>query len=220
MEKLTNNIAGKVATELKLDNDNEEIIAYGMFALIHMVLSVVLIIIFGLIFRVTIEAIIVCFAGTILRKYSGGAHASSPGKCAAIGTIICIGQALLFLFLIGPVITPGLLIYLGIGIFTLSYYFIYKLAPVDSPAKPIRTKEKKARMKKGSIFVLSAYIIIVMINIFIYIFIRDKRFMVYSLCIYGGVAWQIFTLTTPGHNAMNKIDTFLNKILIINKGGK
>jgi accessory gene regulator B len=220
MEKLTTNIAGKVATELKLDNDNEEIIAYGMFALIHMVLSVVLIIIFGLIFRVTIEAIIVCFAGTILRKYSGGAHASSPGKCAAIGTIICIGQALLFLFLIGPVITPGLLIYLGIGIFTLSYYFIYKLAPVDSPAKPIRTKEKKARMKKGSIFVLSAYIIIVMINIFIYIFIRDKRFMVYSLCIYGGVAWQIFTLTTPGHNAMNKIDTFLNKILIINKGGK
>lgn len=220
MEKLTNNIAGKVAAELKLDNDNEEIIAYGMFALIHMVLSVVLIIIFGLIFRVTIEAIIVCFAGTILRKYSGGAHASSPGKCAAIGTIICIGQALLFLFLIGPVITPGLLLYLGIGIFILSYYFIYKLAPVDSPAKPIRTKEKKARMKKGSIFVLSAYIIIVMINIAMYSYFGDKRFLVYSLCIYGGVAWQIFTLTTPGHNAMNKIDTFLNKILIINKGGK
>ena len=220
MEKLTNNIAGKVAAELNLDNDNKEVIAYGLFALMNMALSIILIIIFGMIFHVTMEALIVCFTGSILRKYSGGAHATSPGRCTAIGTIICIGQAILFLFLIGPVITPGLLLFLGIVIFTLAYYFIYKLAPVDSPSKPIRTKEKKIRMKKGSIFLLNVYVVIVGINIFMYIFLRDERFMVYSLCIYGGVAWQIFTLTTLGHSTANKIDTFLNEILKIKKGGK
>ncbi|MBL4937548.1 accessory gene regulator B family protein [Clostridium sp. YIM B02515] len=217
MEKLTNNIAGKVAAELKLDNDNKEVISYGMFALMHIALSIILIIIFGLIFHVTIEALIVCFTGAILRKYSGGAHASSPGNCAVIGTIICIGQALLISAVIGPVITSSVLIFLGMGTFGVSYYFIYKLAPVDSSAKPIRSKEKKIRMKKGSIFVLCAYIVIVIINVAINIFSRDKRFIVYSLCIYGGVIWQVFTLTRLGHSTVNKIDSFLNNILGIIK---
>lgn len=213
MEKLANSIALKVSTELKLDNDNKEIIAYGMFALINIVLSIVLIIIFGLIFHVTIEALIVCFVGSTLRKYSGGAHASSPSNCAMIGTIICIGQALLFLFLIGPVIAPGVVLLLGIWIFPLAYYLIYKLAPVDSPAKPIKSKEKRIRMKKSSIIVLSAYIIIVMANAAIYISSKNKSFLVYSLCIFGGVAWQAFTLTHLGHSTMNKIDAFFNHIL-------
>lgn len=220
MEKFTQNIAVKISEELKLDNDNKEIIAYGMFALFHIALSIFLVIIFGLIFHVTVEALIVCFTGSILRKYSGGAHADSPGKCAAIGTAICIGQAIVFLFLIAPVITPGLLVLLGIGIFPLSYYLIYKLAPVDSPSKPIKKKEKKIRMKKGSIFVLSTYIMIVVINATIYIYTRDKRFLVYSLCVYGGVAWQIFTLTRTGHSTMNKMDVFLSQILTIKKGGE
>lgn len=220
MEKLTNNIASKVAAELKLDNNSREIIAYGMFALIHIALSIILVIIFGIMFHVAIEALIVCFVGGILRKYSGGAHASSPSTCAAIGTIICIGQALLFSYLIGTVITLNVLVLFGIVVFTLSYYFIRKLAPVDSPTKPIKTKEKKIRMQKGSIFILSVYSIIVIINITAYIFLKDKRFLIYSLCVYGGIAWQIFTLTRVGHIIMNSIDTFLNHIVTIKKGGK
>ena len=220
MEKLTNDIAKKLAAELKLDNNSREIIAYGMFALIHIALSIILVIVFGLIFHVTLEALIICFSGSILRKYSGGAHASSPGRCAAIGTFICVGQALLFLYLLGSVINLKLLLFLGIVIFVWSYYFVYKLAPVDSLAKPIKTKEKKIRMKKRSIFLLSTYIIIVVINVAIYILLRDTRFLIYSLCIYGGVAWQIFTLTRVGNIIMNKMDAFLNQIVTIKKGGK
>lgn len=220
MEKLTNNIASKVAVELKLDSDSRDIIAYGMFALIHIVLSIIFVIVFGLIFRVTVEALIISFAGSILRKYSGGVHASSPGRCIGIGTIICIGQALLFFYLLGSVINLKLLLFLGIVIFTLSYYIIYKLAPVDSLAKPIKTKEKKIRMKKGAIFVLSVYIIIVVINTAIYTSFGDKRFLIYSLCIYGGTVWQIFTLTRVGHIIINSIDAFLNHTLAIKKGGK
>lgn len=220
MEKLTNNIADRVAAEFKLDKDNRDIIAYGTFAIMSIALSIIFVIIFGLIFHVMIEALIICFAGSILRKYSGGAHASSPGRCIAIGTFICIGQALLFTFLIGSVITLSLFIFLGIGVFALSYYLIYKLAPVDSSAKPIKTKEKKIRMKKGSIIILGAYIIIAVINTAIYIILRDKSFLIYSLCIYGGVAWQTFTLTRVGHSIINSIDDFLNHILAIKKGGK
>lgn len=220
MENLTNIIAGKIADELKLDNDNKEIIAYGTFALMQIALSIVLIIVFGIIFKVLNEALIISFAGSILRKYSGGAHASSPGKCAIIGTFICIGLALLFSLLIGPLTNSSIIVSLGLVIFSLSYYFIYKLAPVDSLAKPIKTNKKKIRMRKRSIFVLSIYLIIVVINIVMSTYYRDRIFLIYSLCIYGGVVWQVFTLSTPGHRTMNKIDTFLDQILKFRRGVK
>jgi len=217
MERLTNNIASKIAEELQLDNDSREIIAYGMFVIVDIALTILLVIIFGLLFHVTVEALIVCFTGSILRKYSGGAHAGSPGKCAVITTVICVGLALFFTFLIAPVITPRLLILLGIGIFPLSYYLIYKLAPVDSSSKPIKKKEKRDRMKKGSIFVLCGYIILVAINAIIYFYTKNKSFIVYSMCVYGGSAWQVFTLTKAGHTTVNKMDEFLSRILTIKK---
>lgn len=220
MEKLTNKIAGKIAVELKLDNDNKEVIAYGIFAMLDIALSILLIVIFGLIFHVLVEALIVCFTGSILRKYSGGAHASSPGKCAAIGTIICIGQAMLFTFLIPSEVNTFTIPLIGIFIFLWSYYLIYKLAPVDSAAKPIRTKEKQSRMKKGSFFTLSLFAVIIFINTVIFIFFKDKKIMVYSLCLYGGIVWQTFTLTKAGHKTMHKMDSFLNHILIFSKGGR
>ena len=100
MEKLSNNIANKVASELTLDENNREVIAYGTFALIQMLLSITLVFLFGLLFHVAFEALIISFTGSILRKYSGGVHASSPGICTFIGTIVCVGQAVLISLLI------------------------------------------------------------------------------------------------------------------------
>jgi accessory gene regulator B len=217
MEKLTKNIADKIAEELNLDNDNKEVIAYGMFALMHMALSVILVVIFGFILHVATEALIISFTVSILRKYSGGAHASSPGVCTFSGTVICIGQALLISVFIGQLVSPGILLILSVLTFSWSYYLIHKLAPVDSPAKPIKKQEKRQRMKKGSIFVLSIYLIIVVFNFVMYVYFKEIKFAVYSLCICGGTAWQAFTLTKSGHFAINKIDTFLNQILTIKK---
>lgn len=213
MEKLTNNISNEISKELNLDDDNREIVTYGLFSLVQIVISILLVIIFGWLFNVMIEALIVCFTGSTLRKYSGGAHASKPSTCTVIGTIVCIGQALIFKFLAKNIINLDLVLFLGLITFAWSYYIIYKLAPVDNPAKPIRTKEKKARMKKRSVFVLSIYIIIVLTNFAIYFFFKDNKYLIYSMCIFGGVAWQIFTLTSAGHNTIHKTDTFLSQII-------
>lgn len=220
MEKLTNNIAEKISLELELDNDRKEVIAYGTFALLHTTLSIILIVIFGLIFGVLAEAIIVAFTISILRKYSGGAHASSPGVCAAIGTAIAVGQALVISFVITPLISLNLIIPLGLLTFAWSYYIILKLAPVDSAAKPIKTQKKRKRMKKGSILILDAYLVIVMLSIILYLLTHEKRFLIFSLCIYGGTAWQAFTLTYRGHLTFWKIDSFLNQLSTFIRRGK
>jgi accessory gene regulator B len=213
VEKLTKNIAESISSELKLDNDRKEVIAYGTFALLHMTLSVVLVIIFGWMFAVLVESLIVSFTGSILRKYSGGVHASSPGICATTGTIITVGQALFICFILASFINLKLVIFLGLLTFVWSFYIIYKLAPVDSAAKPIKTQKKRERMKKGSILILGSYLVIVVLNIIMYLLIQEKKFLIFSLCIYGGTAWQAFTLTHGGHLAVSKIDAFINQIL-------
>ena len=220
MEKLTNNIAEKISLELGLDNDHKEVIAYGAFALLDTIFCMALIVIFGLIFGVLLESLIVSFTISILRKYSGGAHASSPGICAGVGTVIAVGLALLIYFISIPLINFRFIILLALPTFAWSYYIIHKLAPVDSAAKPIKTDRKKERLKRGSILVLCAYMAIVVLNILMYLLVHEKKLLTFSLCIYGGTIWQAFTLTKGGHVTIAKVDAFLNHILTFIKGGK
>jgi len=212
MEKLSNNIANKVASELSLDQDNREIIAYGTFAFIQMLFSIILVFLFGLLFHVAFEALIISFTGAILRKYSGGVHASSPWICNFIGTIVCVGQAIIISLLISLVVNLYLVVIPGVVIFIWSYYIIYKLAPVDSASKPIIKMEKRNRMKKGSIILLSVYLVITVFLILMYVSSGEKKLIFYALCLYSGILWQAFTLTTPGHLLVGKVDTFLNHI--------
>lgn len=212
IEDISNNIANKVALELNLDKDKRDVIAYGAFAFVQMIYSIALVTIFGYFFKVAVEALIISFTASILRKYSGGAHAGSPGRCALIGAIICIGQALVFKFTISPKMSLNMVLLLGLLVFTWSYYMIYKLAPVDSIAKPIKRNEKRTRLKKGSIIILSVYLIIALIILMLYREVRNEKLPIYMLSIYGGIVWQIFTLTEKGHLILHKIDAFFKYI--------
>ncbi|MBK1809749.1 accessory gene regulator B family protein [Clostridium sp. YIM B02505] len=206
MEKLTKNIAAKIAVELNIGNDSKEVIAYGIFAIMQIGLSIMLVMVFGLVFHVVIEALVVCLVGSILRRYSGGAHASTPSGCIIITTIVCVGLAAVFSFVIEKFINLKYMLFLGMAVFLWAYYLVYKLAPVDSPSKPIKMEEKKTRMRNSAIIVLSMYLLIVIINILAYVYFKDKCYLVYSLCVYGGMSWQVFTLTKIGHITINKID--------------
>jgi len=212
MERLSNNIATKVASELGLNDDNRRVIEYGTFALMQMILSIILTILFGLLFHVVYEALIISFTGSVLRKYSGGVHASTPGICNFVGIIVCVGQAVLISFFLSPVINLQLIIILGIIIFAWSYYIIYKLAPVDSASKPIVKQEKRERMKKGSIIILSVYLSITVFLIIYYINSGEIKLLLYNICLYSGILWQVFTITAAGHLLIGKIDSFLNHI--------
>lgn len=217
MENLSNSIANKVASELNMDNDEKEVIAYGAFALLQTFFSIFLVGIFGFVFHVAIESLIVLFTASIFRKYSGGAHASSPGNCTAIGVIICIGQALLLSFVVDIWINFKIALILELIVLIWSYYMIYKLAPVDNPSKRIKSEEKRKRMKKGSFVTLSIYFIIVVFIMILYFNIKKATLLVYALCIIGGIMWQIFTLTKSGHLILAKIDIFLKYLLNIGR---
>lgn len=208
-EKTANKLANKIAVELNYDSNQQAVMAYGLFALIQIIICIMLVYIFGQMLGVTIEALIVSFSMAALRKYSGGAHASSPGMCALIGTIVAVGFAL------GAVnIQLSMGSVLGLGIITLVYslYIINKLAPVDSAAKPIRKEEKRKRLKKQSILALGTYLVIVLIILGFYYKTKSSSLIHYIVCICLGTIWQVTSLTRAGHILLAKIENLFNNI--------
>lgn len=205
IEKLSNNISANIAKELNLDIEKKEIINYGLFAVIQILFSIVLTMIFGLIFNVFLESLIVAFTISILRKSSGGAHASTPGRCAILGTIVSVGFGLMAKLIEKNAVTISLI---GIIIFFWSFYIVYKLAPVDSAAKPIKNQERRKKLKRSSMMILSVYLVIAIANILYHYYSVNVSVLTYTLCIYMGLVWQIFSLTKSGHLILGKIDAF------------
>lgn len=202
IENICEKTSDYIAQELNFDDDKKSVINYGIFAFIQMGICIALVIIVGFIFNVTIEALIVSFTISILRKSSGGVHSHSPERCAVIGTVASVGMAL-----ISKYINVGFsfVIFVGGIIFIWSYYIVYKLAPVDSIAKPIKSIEKRRRLKKSSFMILSVYLIIVVFNIVCYLLMKKFNLLTYSLCIYMGLLWQVFSLTKSGHLILGKL---------------
>lgn len=216
IEDLSRNITKNLEKQLDLDYDKASVIQYGLFAFFHMGLSILIVAIIGAIFNVMIEALLISFIVAIFRKSSGGVHASTPTNCAIIGVIISVLPA----YIISEItLNVNYVIFVGIIVFIVSMILTYRLAPVDSPNKPIRKKEKIRRLKKVSIIILAMYIILVALNILVYYLNKNEIFLVYSICIYTGLIWQVFTLTKLGHTIVNVIDSLLIKILNI-RGNK
>lgn len=217
LELICKNISINLKNQLNLDEDKASIIEYGLFAFFHMSVSILLVAVIGLIFNVMIEALIISFIVAILRKFSGGAHASTALNCAIVGVLISIIPAYITKDLN---LNINYIVFIGIPLYIISLIIVYKLAPVDSPNKPIKKQEKIKKLKKGSVILLSIYMIIVAFNVIIYYISKNYIFLVYSACIYIGMLWQVFTLTKYGHILVNIIDSLFIKIFHILRGEK
>ncbi len=206
VEKISESITKVIISEVELSSDKKEVVKYGIFAFIQIILSLFWVIVVGLIFDVVIEALIVSFVTSILRKSSGGIHASEPGICMLIGTLVSV---LIAIICESIYVDIKLIMLIGIVVFIFSYYLLYKLAPVDSPSKPIKNKKKIRRLKKSSIVILTIYLVIVILNSIAYYITSAQYFNIYSMCICFGIIWQVFSLTTIGYKVLGKIDKLL-----------
>jgi accessory gene regulator B len=212
IEKLSKNIVSNIYNTSEMDKDEREIIEYGALILILKLIGVLMVVIFSLIFGVLLEALVFYFTTCTLRKYSGGVHSDSPTRCIIIGTFISI---------IWPMFINEVYIYLQLNliiVFTLMslifcYYTIFKLSPVDSPAKPILSIEFRKQLKGKSILIMLIMSIMLIMLIILYINYKYLILLKLSQCICLALLWQCFTLTTAGHIIMGKVDSILKYII-------
>jgi accessory gene regulator B len=107
------------------------------------------------------------------------------------------------------------MLFIIIVVYALSFIAIFKLAPVDSPNKPIKTDKKKRRMRRGSFITLSVYFVLSILFLLLSLKYHNRGSLGISLLF--GIIWQIFTLTKFGFYFLKKIDFSVNKIFRIRK---
>lgn len=213
---LSERIAVKIGNSIKsfsaIDEDKEQIIIYGAINLLQIIFSILWICVLGLIFDVFYEALLFSITVSILRKYSGGVHASSPSRCIFMSTIVAL--------VVGTYINNILcnlsisaVLFISIVIIVFSFIIVLKNAPVDSIKKPITDIKLRKQFKKKSIMVILIYSFIILV-----LFLLSKKYSwVYYIkfieCISIGMLWQTITLTKLGINVLSKVDLAIKYII-------
>ena len=203
MEKLAKQLASEIAQSLSYDKEKEAVVAYGLIAIIQISITIFLVLLFGVLLGAPVEALIICFSASILRKYSGGAHADTPELCTAISVVYCTSTAFISKSLFAANYSSFTMAISVLIIYGLSFLIVYKFAPVDSPNKPIKAQKKK-RMRKGSFILLSIYFALSVV--FWLLSSRLADFKSYGIGILFGISWQIFTLTYFGHQFIERMN--------------
>lgn len=211
-EKLAVNIARKAKIVLDVDEDKEQTIIYGAINLLQITFAILWVIIIGLLLGVLYEALIFSIVVGILRKYSGGVHASSPSHCIIIGTILAAIAGIIIDKLFYK-LTISTVVVISIFCVVAALIIVFENAPVDSINKPITNIEMKRRFKGKSILVILIFSLLIMI---LFVFHKTYLQVYYITAIESitlGILWQSITLTKIGRLAFNKVDFVLKYII-------
>jgi len=206
MEKLAHRLAAEIAQSLGYDAERQAVVAYGLIAMIQILTTVFLVLILGILIHAPVEALIVCFSVSVLRKYSGGAHADSAELCTLIGVAYSTVAAFLSSSLLLTQYQPLVMAVTVIMVYSVSFFILWNRAPVDSPNKPIRTEAKRNKMKRVSIGVLIGYLALSIF--FLTLGHCINIYNSFGMSLLFGVVWQIFTLTSPGASVLQRMNTF------------
>jgi accessory gene regulator B len=216
VEKLANKISIKIASELSYDKDKQEIIEYGLIALLQTMVMMITVLILGLILGIFIETAVVCLGVSILRKYSGGAHASSVISCTVISAILCISFAFLGRYLSGILTNDLTLIAVSGLTYIYALFIIIKKVPVDTPNKPIKDEKKRHRLKIKTFIVVAIYFVISAVLFFSRDHLDPASAVL--ICLLISIIWQMSTLTGPGSFLVEGSDRMVYRMINL-KGG-
>ncbi|MGI6678924.1 MAG: accessory gene regulator ArgB-like protein [Dehalobacterium sp.] len=156
--KFSTGIAKYLSQEIDLNQEQETVIAYSLDNILLGITGFVLIVFVGALFGAALPAAITALAGGILRRFSGGVHASTPLKCMIFSSL-GYGLASVLGFHLSQRITLTTVSFILPLIFSLVVVSLY--APVDSTAKPIHDHNLKKRLKLGSIFFVLLMLVLV-----------------------------------------------------------
>lgn len=157
--KLASLICTKLVNNKKIQTDETELYTYGLFLLLSSCFFTIASILFGIMFNCVCEVLIFYVAFRAIRSFSGGYHADTEIRCE-ISTLLTFFFVTIIIHLSGKTLTKQIIISLTV----LAIPLILIFAPLDTPAKPLDTDEKK-KYRKISLLILSIIVLIIIVSI-------------------------------------------------------
>lgn len=198
-----NRIAQFIARESGKD---EEVILFGLRLFLTSAFGYGFLIVISALLGILQYSLAAAITVSVLRIFSGGAHASSQFRCNLIGIIIYV--LLGFVAKIAVFTFSPILLYIVSAIFLLGVCITFIYVPADTPGKPISSKMQRTYLRAISFMILFAWFML-LISAYKYKFMTTDLILSSSL----GILWQLASLTPPGYKIVGIADSFLKTIL-------
>lgn len=127
-----------------IESSEEELYRFGIKQLFLCIVNVVTSLVIGAICGMLWQSVLFSLAYIPLRRYAGGYHAKTPGRCYCLSVLLIIGVLMLLKHIAFPKIAM-------ITILAVAAFIILLKAPVESKNKPLSDAEQNAYKRKTRI---------------------------------------------------------------------
>ncbi|MDE5984715.1 MAG: accessory gene regulator B family protein [Eubacterium sp.] len=159
---MINNFAERLTKKLlssgTITEDDSELYTYGLFILISQMMFFIITAIFGLLLGCLLESIIFYVSFQFIRKYAGGYHASSEGRCELMSTLSILAS--IVVIRLSKQFDFQMVLLIAAAICAVC---IFCFCPLDTPEKPLSDKEFK-HFRKISLIILLVIITVIVIS--------------------------------------------------------
>lgn len=213
VEQISLNLAKRLGN--KLDKNEEEIavLNYGLFFLIHTSIAILLTLLVGIVLGIFTEIMIISISASLLKRYSGGVHSSSPNRCVMSGLILSV---------IASFISKYIAInfdYINMVLFEViiligSAVIFYKKCPVPSKNKPLKKESTRIKLRKKAFQMMFLYTIIIIVLCTVYSFKQIYWMKLASFSIVMGIVIQTIAITKSGDLLINFFEKIFDFVKI------
>ena len=208
MQKISGRIASSISEQLHYDEEKSAVIAYGLLAIMQVTVIMLYTVLFGVLTKTLLPALLINLSGGVLRSFSGGAHAGSMATCICISFAVISAGAACSVYLLPAV--PGFpAAVVLILLFSILFFIAFKYIPVDSPNKPIRRPEKIRRLRRQSFAMLAVLFAACAAFLTVFMLTEDKGWYALFWALLLAAAWQVWTLTLTGRKLLALLDALL-----------
>lgn len=153
MRSRVEHLAGYLAGQLSLDEDDRDVVRFGLELVVSTALSLGATLALALAVGVVKPVLAALLVFTPIRIQSGGAHNSTPGLCALVTAVTFTLMGWLAVRL-APWVASYTFISLG-GSFLVALAVNHVWAPVETPNKPISSRQRE-KLRRRTLVALVA----------------------------------------------------------------
>lgn len=213
IEQLALKLSDNLGDTLNKTKEEKAVLNYGLFILMHTTMAILATIFIGVLSGMLIEMLTISIVASLLKRYSGGVHSTTPERCLIMGVILSFTLSIFYKKLIYVVNDSDLIVLIIIGL-TSSYYILYKKTPVPSKNKPLNKDSRRRMLRKRAFILMNIYIFSILLLCIIYFLTKMDTIKVIYSSISLGIILQVFSLTSIGHKFVNLLEEVFNIISI------
>ena len=213
VEQISLNLAKRLGN--KLDKNEEEIavLNYGLFFLIHTSIAIVLTLLVGIVLGILTEIMVISISASLLKRYSGGVHSSSPNRCVMSGLILSVIASFISKYIAINFDYINMVLF-EVIIMIVSAVIFYKKCPVPSKNKPLKKESTRIKLRKKAFQMMFLYTIIIIVLCIVYSFKQIYWMKLASFSIIMGIVIQTIAITKSGDLLINFFEKIFDFVKI------